>query len=197
MNEPYLLYATRRFGFFEGMRRWWTYNASPVNWWKWAVGKYRLWKCVDRREKYRHGWHTVYLANRDGDFGIIECPRCNQFQTLCYSKGRGIFDCYECDIMFRVYLEDGLLHVRDHREGNIPTPAKVVEDDTGKYHMGLVPGAPWWWRKYDVYRDFNPDNGMDGHGHEPYEILGPILSQPLPEGMTYTKENNDEPIRKG
>ena len=152
---------------------------GPVNLWERAKHKYGAWKRKDRREKYLDGWHTVHLVIRDGDLGIIECPKCNLFQNLCYYKGTGNFTCFECDLVFHVYLEDGLVYVRDHREGNVLTPADIVEDDSGTYHMGLTPGAPWWWRKHEACRDYNPEDGMDGHGHEPYEILGPITSQPF------------------
>ena len=183
----YLIYAVRRFGFADGVRRWWSCQGNPINWWEWAKERYLAWRFIDRRKKRRSGYHTVYAVNRDGDYGLVECPLCNQFQHIHFSREMKAFECFHCIAAFRVYLEDGLLGVRDHREGNISTPAMMVEDDGGVFHLGIDMCAPWWWRRRKVYRDYNPNNGKDGHGHELYDILvikeKPILAEePLPEG---------------
>ena len=178
-KEWYLIYAIQRFGFREGLRRYWAYHLSPVNWYEWLKTRYTEWRLRDRRKKL--GWsRTVYVVNRDGDFGLIECPQCNQFQTLYFQRETRDFDCCTCGLRFDVYLEDGLVKMQDHREGNLPTPGTCVEDNTGRWHIGIAEDAPWWWKRKSIHRDFNPNTGRDGHDHYPYAILPPRPQQPGP-----------------
>ena len=182
----YLLYAIHRFGWREGLCRFWTYSLSPVNLWNWTRDKYAAWRLVDRRRKLNGCCRNVYLVNRDGDLGAVECPECHRLQGLGFDKISYLFECSYCGILFKVYLEDGLIKVRDHREGNIPLPGRCVEDDKGDYHLGIDKDAPWWWRRSRIYRDYNPKNGLDGHGHKPYDIIMPRPTQPGPTSEAET-----------
>ena len=166
----YLPYAIKRFGFVDGVRRWWKYHGSPMLWPKHARQSYDRWKRIDRRKK--KVWSlTVYAANRDGDYYLIECPQCHRFQHLYYDQDKHRFECSPCNIEFQVYLEDGLLKILDHRDGNIPLPAKVVTDDSGRHHLGITEDAPWWWRRREIYRDYHPDTEKDAHGHKQYVVF--------------------------
>lgn len=174
----YFFYATMRWGLREGVVRFWRFRLAPHNWVEWAQRRHHEWKLVDRRPKLRNYNRTVYAVNRDGDLGVVECPRCNQIQSLYYQRKDaeigntppGWFSCYSCDIIFKVYLEDGLRKIVDHREGVPPLPSIIVYDDTGIIHLGISADAPWWWHRAQIHRDFNPANGKDGHGHQPYLI---------------------------
>lgn len=188
---PYPLYAIARFGFLDAMRRTWEYHLHPRNGWDLIRARYRRYKRVDRRPK--KSWTlTVYAINRDGDYGIVECPQCHRTQHLLFNldldqsweqRNSGTpkvftqsvppktFMCSGCSIGFRVHLEDGIRKIRDHRDGVPPFPATMVEDDNHKWHLGISADAPWWWNRRELYRDYNPKNGKDGHGHKPYEIF--------------------------
>ena len=180
IKDWYLFYAIRRFGWRDGLHRFWTYRLSPLNTWTWACNRYESWRLIDRRRKLRNWSRTVYAVNRDGDLGLVECPVCHNYQNIIYSKQLHAFECCLCVMTFQIYLEDGLLTIRDHREGNVKTPAKVVTDDHGIKHLGISRDAPWWWERREAYRDYNPKNGKDGHGHEPYKLLGPPRPHPSP-----------------
>jgi hypothetical protein len=176
-KDWYLFYAVRRWGLWHGCYRYWLHYLRPDNWWFWAKQWYKEWRLIDRRK--RLGWpRNVWAINRDGDLGLVECPKCNEFQTVTFCREDKSFECYVCDCHFDVYLEDGVVRLKDHREGNVKTPTKAVTDETGILRLGIDRDAPWWWERKEVYRDYNPDNGMDGHGHYPYAILPPRPHQP-------------------
>jgi ribosomal protein S27E len=178
----YLFYAIRRFGWADGLHRFWTYHLHPKNAWDWARDAYKAWRLVDRRKKLRGYSRNIYLVNRDGDLGVVECPECHRLQGLVFERISYVFNCSHCGVTFQVYLEDGLVTARDHREGSIPLPGKCTEDDHGIYHLGINRDAPWWWGRKTIYRDYNPETGKDGHGHKPYSIVLPKPSQPRPPG---------------
>lgn len=187
----YFVYATKRWGLAEGVKRTWKHYVSPSA----QLFKYRQWaeerRRIDRREKKNYS-RTVYAINRDGDMYVVECPSCNDHQgvwcfrpserspdgsylreafcDICQSVRRMHFHCGRCGIGFDVHLEDGFCKIQDHRDGVPPFPTKLVIDDNGGYHMGISADAPWWWKRTDGYRDYNPENGKDGHGHELYRI---------------------------
>ena len=181
--KGYFRYAIKRFGFAEGLRRWWKYEASPMRWPRLIRERIQEYNLIDRREKCSYA-HRTYAVDRDGDLYLMECPQCHQVQSVtvyhwqtddpchrCGKTGETHFHCYHCsDIGFNVYLEDGLREILDHRTGNPPNPAKAVRDEQNKYRMGIDADAPWWWRRYEVWYDYNPKNGKDAHGHKPYVI---------------------------
>ena len=169
-GDTYFFYAIRRFGIADGLWRWWKYHGSPIAWLDVFERAWTRWGLRDHREKYRWGARTVYAVNRDGDLGLVECPKCRKFQDIWFEEEEKRFRCSICDIGFTVYLEDGLQKIRDHRNGNVPTPATALRDDAGILHLGITRDAPWWWRRVEVYRDFNAKTGKDGHGHHPYKI---------------------------
>jgi len=181
-NPNYLGYAVKQFGFVDGVSRWWKYEASPMRWSDRARQCIKEYKLVDRRKKCSYS-RSTYAVDRDGDMYLIECPQCHRIQSLsvqyrgeaapcprCGKHGQTHFHCSFCPIGFSVYLEDGLREILDHRYDNPPNPSKVVRDDQGKYRMGIDTDAPWWWRRCTVYYDYNPENGKDAHGHEPYTV---------------------------
>ena len=175
----YLFYATMRWGLAEGITRYWEFHLHPRNLVQWAQDRYRRYKLVDRRPKSYS--RIVYAINRDGDFYLVECPRCHKTQGLGFNwsyEGKKpysdisppkTFQCHECDIGFWVHLEDGLRDILDHRMGTPSLPSVIVFD--GKIiRLGLAKDAPWWWTRREIYRDLQP-NGKDGHNHHPYEIF--------------------------
>ena len=188
----YLPYAIKNFGFFEGIKRTWEHYASPTAQYHKLRRRIRQYQLVDRREK--KSWsRAVYCMDRDGDLYLIECPMCNNTQSLwchrpwdilteeqrtsgqrdafcdtCGTMRRTHFHCSRCSLGFDVHLEDGLHKVEDHRDGVPPLPTKAVQDDGGKWHLGIDKDAPWWWTRREVERDFNPATGKDAHGHEHY-----------------------------
>lgn len=164
----YLVYACKRWGLLQGIRRWWEFHGSPLLWPKFIRRKYRHWKLIDRREKKTYS-RTVYAINRDGDMYLVECPQCHNTQHL-WKEQKKPFECNRCQIAFSVYTEDGVVRLKDHRAGNIPLPAVAVRDDQGTWHLGIAKDAPWWWTRRTVERDLH--EGKDGHGHYPYEIIG-------------------------
>ena len=203
----YLPYAIKRFGFWDGVSRTWKHYVSPSA----QLFKYQEWRRerrkIDRREK--KSWsRQVYCIDRDGDLYLVECPQCHDTQGLwchrpweilteaqqeagmreapCDSCGgepkRTHFHCGRCAIGINVYTEDGLRKLRDHRDGNPPNPTYAVCDDSGNLHFGIAADAPWWWKRREVYFDYNPENGKDAHGHHQYETF-PNSPQQSPGGM--------------
>lgn len=170
----YPLYAVRRFGLLEGLRRLAVY-------WVWSVLRgdplrrlARRWRLRERRPKLRGYTSAKYAIDRDGDLFLVECPVCHD-QGVFWDQERRVFACRGGSMnghAFRVYLEDGVRPIRDHRKGDVREfPAAVVYDDAVKtWRLGLKRDAPWWWRRRDLYRDLH--DGKDGHGHKPYVVLG-------------------------
>jgi hypothetical protein len=199
----YLGYAVKRFGFADGVCRWWKYEASPMRWPGLIRDRIKEYRLIDRREKCSYA-HRSYAVDRDGDMYLIECPVCHQTQSVtvyllpedkpchnCGKMGETHFHCYHCsDFGFNVYLEDGLREILDHRTGNLPNPGIAVRDDQNKYRMGIDADAPWWWRRYEIYYDFNSANGKDAHGHKPYVIwsIDPEWIEAQRGGMQEDKE---------
>lgn len=184
----YLFYAIYRFGLAEGLIRYWKYELHPRNAWDWTKRRRRQYKLVDRRPK--KSWHrTVYAVDRDGDLFLVECPQCHDTQSIIFnwdyerqstyvdSVPAKVFQCSMCSIGFRVYLEDGLRRIVDHRDGVPPLPSKVVWDDNRTIHLGISGDAPWWWRRREIERDLH--DGKDAHGHKPYELV-PVTPQASP-----------------
>jgi ribosomal protein S27E len=179
----YFFYAKGRWGTAEAVKRVWEFHLHPRNLVTGARERYREWRLVDRRKKKSYS-STVYAVDRDGDLYLVECPKCHNTQsvvitrrsdescTRCGKEGITHFHCFRCsdDFGWDVYLEDGLRELKDHREGNPPNPCIVVRDDSNVYRLGIDREAPWWWRRSQVWYDFNPDNGKDAHGHQPYFI---------------------------
>lgn len=186
----YFFYATWRWGLAEGIKRYWTYHLHPRNIIERWARRYRVWKRIDRRDKQGYS-RSVYAVDRDGDLYLVECPQCSRidiFFNWDYENKKAYtdtvppkaFQCSMCEIGFTVYLEDGLRRLRDHRKGVPPLPSIVVWDDTGTCHLGIAKDAPWWWRRREIYRDYDPDTGKDGHGHYKYEIF-PVKSSNMNE----------------
>jgi hypothetical protein len=186
---PYPLYSIARFGVRNGLWRIWEYHLHPKNAWHWTLRRYRKLKLIDRRPK--KGWNnTVYAVDRDGDLFLVECPKGHHTQHVFFnwnyeekkactnSVPPKTFECLSCGIGFRVYLEDGLRRIRDHRDGTPPLPSMVVWDDNHELHLGISKDAPWWWKRREIYRDLH--DGKDAHGHKPYEIF-PIQSNDMNE----------------
>jgi hypothetical protein len=182
-GAQYLVYAIKRFGWAEGLWRWFRWHGSPHLIPGRIRDRYRQWKVIDRRKKKSYS-RTVYSIDRDGDLYLVECPQCHNTQSLsfyhckdedykpcrqCGIINRYHFHCYHCPIGFSVWMEDGMRKIQDHREGNVPFPAKLVRDDNGVYRLGIDREAPWWWRRSSLWNDLQP-NGKDAHGHKPYEI---------------------------
>ncbi len=185
---PYPLYAIARFGVADGLWRTWEYHLHPKNAWQWLRRRWRKFRLVDRRPKT---WsRTVYAIDRDGDLFLVECPRCHATQHLLFNldleqpweERNGptpryftetvppkTFLCGACDIGFKVYLEDGIRQIRDHRKGVPPLPSVVVWDDNRTIHLGIAKDAPFWWQRREICRDLH--DGKDAHGHKPYEIF--------------------------
>lgn len=144
--------------------------------------KWRRWQRKDRRE---HGYgDTKYAINRDGDLYLVICPNCG-WQNVDFDTAQRLFQCpySTCSAKFRVYTEDGVVKLVDHRRGEIRLPAIAVYDPGCKvYRLGVVEEAPWWWSRREVWPDLKP-NGMDAHGHHPYEIVSIGQEEPrnLPE----------------
>jgi len=188
---PYPIYAIGHFGFRLGMKRiwqFWQFRLSPMLIVEWMQRKYRTFKLIDRRTKTGYT-KTVYAVDRDGDLYLVECPQCHATQHIVFNWNYDaktpyttvlppkVFQCFSCSIGFRVYLEDGLRKIIDHRDGTPPLPSKVVWDDSGKIHLGISNDAPWWWRRREIFRDIQyvAMKGVmvpvDGHAHHPYEII--------------------------
>lgn len=191
-GADYLVYAIKRWGWAKGLWLWFRWYGSPHLIPYYIRESYRQWRLIDRRKKIPYS-HTVYVVNRDGDLYLVECPRCHNTQTViayrchrsipmgdgisdpcfsCGKKDRTHFHCFHCYSNFGwdVYLEDGLIECKDHRKGNPPNPCTVVRDDNKIYRLGIDKDAPWWWKRLSVWRDLNPENGKDAHGHHPYEV---------------------------
>lgn len=186
--KNYLLYSIKRWGIGKGLSMWWEFQASPQAISKSLKRKYKLWKLTDRRKK-RNWSRKVYAANRDGDYYLIECPECHDQQRFYYVKENHNFEC-GCGVIFQVYLEDGLLEIEEHRDGNLLLPTKMVQDDMGHWHTGITVDAPWWWTRRDLYPDLQ-ENGKDGHGHYEYKIVGRRQEQQLSgELNTFSEKEN-------
>jgi len=193
-GATYLVWAIKQFGLAEGLWRWFRWHGSPHLIPGRIRDRYRVWRLIDRRKKKSYS-RTVYAVDRDGDLYLIECPKCHNTQTVvkyggrdeepcnrCGKPGPTHFHCYRCpsDFGWDVYLEDGLRELKDHRDGNPPNPCIAVRDDNNTYRLGIDKEASWWWRRYEVWYDFNPDNGKDAHGHKPYVIWDTEDSQCIP-----------------
>ena len=196
----YLIYATKRWGLAMGLSRWWQYHGSPAAWWDHLGFRIREYKLVDRRKKRGYSVR-VYAVDRDGDLYMVECPQRHQIQRVSVHRRKDSdgkpsdpchdcenpnthFHCFICEIGFGVYLEDGLRELKDFREGNPPLPTKIVIAlGTNDRYMGITTDAPWWWTRREVYRDFNDENGKDGHGHKPYTMWKNSPRSTAMEGM--------------
>jgi hypothetical protein len=174
----YLAYAVRRFGLRDGFRRFAVFSVWPVLVLRGPRRAFRRWRRRDRRERARGHAGSKWAVNRDGDYGLVECPACHD-QGVWFDREKRVFACRGgVGHRFRVHLEDGVVQLRDHRRGDIVHfPATAVYDDAGKaWRLGLADDAPWWWARKEVYRDLRPD-GKDGHGHQAYELLPPEPAQ--------------------
>jgi len=131
----------------------------------------------DRRLKRSHPL-IKYAINRDGDLFFVECPICHRQDCLEPedSRVRGVFRCQfrDCKHLFEVYTEDGVKTIFDHREGNLESKDILVLDGD-KLRAGINDDAPWWWRRYPIYRDLQ-ENGRDAHGHRPYYSVSRVIS---------------------
>ena len=167
MSKIYAIYAIKRFGFWEGIKR--TIGHIKFIFTYEIPHKFITFKKRDRRKK---AWGiTKYAINRDGDLFLVECPQCHR-QCIQFVEKKKIFECYKCRIRFSVYREDGIVRLVDFRKGNIqhfPRTAYRDIDSEKFYRLGIENDAPWWWRKKAIYQDLH--NGMDAHGHKPYKIV--------------------------
>lgn len=166
--RPYWLYAIQRFPFKIAMRQIWRHSVVPTLTadrlrWHW-----RRWRAKDRRKK--QSWGTAKFAvNRDGDYFLVECPQCGT-QDIWFNKAPA-FECEYCHIAFTVYLEDGIVKIRDHRKGNARLPASMVFDPGAQiWRLGITLDASWWWNRRQIQRDLH-DDGMDAHQHREYTIV--------------------------
>ena len=127
------------------------------------------WLKLDRRP--RGYGDTKYAINRDGDLFLVICPMCS-YQHVGFNAVPATFQCpyAPCSTTFRVYTEDGVIRLVDHRRGDVALPAVAVYDPAVKvYRLGVDADAPWWWKRREVHLDLY--EGVDAHGHEPYLIL--------------------------
>lgn len=191
LGLPYFLYAWGRWGVREGLSRWWQYRLWPDLKGERIRTRYRRWKRRERRP--RSYGNTKIAVNRDGDFYLVECPKCHRQDVwLDRRSGEPIFRCRfgDCATAFKVYMEDGTVKFVDHRKGDIPLPAMAAFDPGSNiWRLGLVRDKdyPWWWSRREVCRDLR-ENGKDGHGHSAYEIID------LPEQIDDTCEATPEKI---
>jgi len=167
MNKIYAIYAIKRFGLKEGLKR--TIDHIKFIFTYEIPHSIKTFKKRDRRKK---SWGTTkWVINRDGDFFLVECPQCNS-QHVSFLKKRFVFECYKCRIIFSVYREDGVVKIIDYRDGDIKDFPRTSYRDihpASIRRLGIEGDAPWWWQSKAVYRDLH--NGMDAHGHQPYKIL--------------------------
>lgn len=167
MSELYLFYAIKRFGLRDGIGRWLRYDVRRLVTGETLRRKMKRWQLVDRRKKASYA-HTKSAINRDGDLYLVECPVCGS-QEVIRARDKTYFVCGR-DHRFRVYTEDGVVKLKDHRKGNIERfPVKVVYDEAHTARLGLEKDAPWWWRRVSIHRDLH--NGKDAHSHHKYEVL--------------------------
>jgi hypothetical protein len=180
-----LMYFVRRFGLLEGVKRHFEYD-----WWPWLNGgrvryRYRRYTRSERRRKKGYYPTGKIAIDRDGDLYLVECPVCGtqtvsrETETVKDEDGgvrkRTLY--FECHIghRFQVYLEDGVREIADYRQGEAILPARVVFDPyADRWCLGIVTDAPWWWRRRDLYQDYHPETGKDGHGHRKYLVLPSI-----------------------
>ena len=167
MIKIYAIYAIKRFGFREGIKR----TIGHIGF----IFSYEIpqkiidFKKRDRRKK--SSGTTKYAINRDGDLFLVECPECHR-QHVWYEKGKKGFECYKCRIIFSVYREDGVVKLVDFRKGDIqyfPRTAYREFYPDHLYVLGIEGDAPWWWGKKAIYRDLH--DGMDAHRHRAYKIM--------------------------
>ncbi len=167
MSKIYAVYAIKRFGWVEGIKR----TICHIKF----IFSYEIPYSIEtfkKRDRRKKAWGlTKWAINRDGDFFLVECPKCHT-QHVSYLKSRKLFECYKCKIIFSVYREDGVVKIIDHRKGNIKDFPRTSYRDIypDSFHrLGIEGDAPWWWRKKAVYRDLH--DGMDAHRHKPYKII--------------------------
>lgn len=166
----YLIWGWKnpKFTHTEAIRRWLRYEVGPALGGRPFRRAWKLWRAKDRRPKSSYA-HMRTIVNRDGDFFLMECPLCHSVD-IRKDKEAGVFRCPWH--AFRAYPEDGVLDVRDFRNGPIVKwPMKAVQDpSSGKWYLGISADAPWWWRRREVCRDLQI-NGKDAHGHRAYEVV--------------------------
>ncbi len=156
----------------DGLRRFLEFSVRPVVALRGARRALWKWRRRDRRLKVLGYAASKWAVNRDGDFGLVECPVCHD-QSVWFVKEECVFVCgggRSDGHRFLVYLEDGVVQLRDHRCGDIRYFPAIAVNDGKDWHLGLTRDAPWWWRRREVYRDLRAD-GKDGHGHKPYVVL--------------------------
>lgn len=137
--------------------------------------RYRRWAQRDRRKRWSGSGTRKYAINRDGDMFIVECPQCHREVGLSYKKNRetrkASFVCSHCAVWISVYLEDGVVEMRDHRKGNIPERAIAAYDPGASiWRLGIGRDAPWWWTRRTICRDLQA-SGKDAHGHKTYRVV--------------------------
>ena len=168
LGLPYFLYAWSRWGIREGVSRWWEFEGWPRLKGERLRRRYRRWKRRERRPKSYANSKTA--INRDGDFYLVECPECHSQDIWC-DRETWLFHCkYMHGRAFRVYTEDGVVKMLDHRDGDIPHFPTMAAHDPGAnvWRLGLrKEDHPWWWTRRKVYRDLH--GGKDAHGHRAYE----------------------------
>lgn len=170
MSKIYAIYAIRRFGLYEGIKR----TIGHIKFIFSYEIPYSI-KTFKKRDRRKKSWGTTkYAINRDGDLFLVECPECHS-QYVWFVEGSKVFECYKCRIRFSVYREDGVVRLVDFRKGNIQYFPRTAYRDFYPDHfytLGIEGDAPWWWGKKAVYRDLH--DGMDAHRHQPYKIIEQI-----------------------